>query len=105
MIFEYDDVIYANINGVGCGTLRTTGVNNVKSQPNQISVYPNPATTALTIQSTNKINQIIITNLIGQTVYTLTCNTEQVQVNVANLPGGVYFVKINGSEVKKFVKE
>jgi len=70
-----------------------------------ISVIPNPAATSLTIQSNEPINQITITNLLGQTIFTHNHNTEQVQIDVANLPSGVYFVKINDCEVRKFVKE
>lgn len=81
---------------------------NVKQVPPSlpdISFYPNPATTSLTITSTNKISQLTITNLLGQTVYTHEYNTQKAEVNVADLPTGVYFIKINGSEVRKFVKE
>ena len=70
-----------------------------------LSIYPNPTTTELTIGSPNKITQLIITNLIGQQVYTHEYNTETVQVNVACLPSGIYFIKINGSEVRRFIKE
>jgi hypothetical protein len=71
----------------------------------QFHLYPNPATTSLTISSTNNINSITITNLLCQTVYTHKYNSEQVQVDVSYLPNGVYFIKVNGSAVRKFVKE
>jgi hypothetical protein len=32
-------------------------------------------------------------------------NSDQIQVDVSTLPAGLYFVKVNGSEVRKFVKE
>ena len=70
-----------------------------------IESYPNPATTSLTITSANKITNVTITNLVGQTVYTHSCNSEKVQVDVSGLPTDIYFVKVNGSEVRKFVKE
>jgi len=54
---------------------------------------------------TNKITQIAITSLLGQKVYTYEYNSEQAQINVADLPASLYFIKINGSETKKFVKE
>ncbi|MFI5195784.1 MAG: T9SS type A sorting domain-containing protein [Chitinophagales bacterium] len=71
---------------------------------NKIEIYPNPTTTELTITSTNKLTKVAISNLLGQTVYTHEYNTEQVQVSVADLPKGIYFVKVNGTEVRKFVK-
>jgi hypothetical protein len=71
---------------------------------NEFSLYPNPVHNILTITAAN-IYQVIITNVVGQTVYTRQYNTQQVQINVADLPIGVYFAKVNGTEVRKFVKE
>lgn len=79
-------------------------VQNITSN-NTINIYPNPATTELTISSSNLITSIAITNILGQTVYTHEYNSQQVQVDVADLPKGMYLVRINGSEVRKFVKE
>ena len=70
-----------------------------------VIIYPNPTSTALTITSPDKITSIAITNLLGQTLYTHAYDAPQVQVDVADLPPGMYFVRISGSEVKKFVKE
>jgi len=71
-----------------------------------ITVYPNPATTSLVIQSASQpINQIDITNLVGQTMYSNEYNAQQVNVNIADLPAGIYFVKVNGWVTRKFIKE
>jgi len=70
-----------------------------------LSIYPNPASTFLNINAHLPINQITITSLLGQTVYTQNYNANEVQVDVSALPSGVYFVKVNDSEVRKFVKE
>ena len=70
-----------------------------------IKVYPNPAKSELNITSSTVINNITIANLMGVAVYTHDPKTEHTQIDVANLPVGVYIIKINGSEVKKFVKE
>ena len=81
------------------------GIKNVVAG-STLSIFPNPATTELTIQSTNEpIKQITITNLLGQTVYNQMHSTDKVQVNISSLPTGVYFVKVNDTEVRKFVKE
>jgi len=84
-------------------TTNRVGISEIITISN-IMIYPNPATTTLTI-SANQINQITINNLLGQTMYSHECNSPQVQVDVANFPPGVYFVKINSNEVRKFVKE
>ena len=71
-----------------------------------LDIFPNPATNLLTIQSTNNpVKQITINNILGQMVYTNECNSPEVQVDISTYPAGVYFIKINGSEVRKFVKE
>ena len=71
----------------------------------EITLFPNPTITSLTISSSQKITTLSITNLLSQKVYSNEYNSEKVQVNVSALPGGIYFVKINGADVRKFVKE
>jgi len=90
------DNFYVGVEGEGVPIIQ----NN-----NHINLYPNPATTFITITSKNPIIQITVTNLLGQVLYTHNYNTEQVQIDIADLPQGVYFVKVNGVDVKKFVKE
>ena len=89
-------------------------VNNIVAT-NSLTIFPNPATTSLTIQSpTQPITQITITNLFGQTVYNqpTTANCKSLTVDVSGLPNGMYFVKINDSDPStslrmtyKFAKE
>ncbi len=82
-----------------------TAVPQVAPVVNQTEMYPNPASAELTITSTSKITSIAINNLVGQTMYSGEYNTNKAEVNVASLPAGIYLVKINGAEVRKFVKE
>ena len=89
------------INALPC----VTGVNDVTADQESITVFPNPATAELTITCPAKINQVAISNIMGQTIYNKAYNTMQVVINVADLPAGVYFAKINGTEVKRFLKQ
>lgn len=83
-----------------------SSVKPVSAPGSQLMVFPNPAHDQLTISSAiQRIHQIAITNLIGQTVYSNYYNNEEVQVDVADLRAGMYLVKINGTEVRKFVKQ
>ncbi len=70
-----------------------------------IDIYPNPTQNTLTITSANKITSISIYDLVGELVYFNSCNSEKLEADVSNLMPGVYFVKINEIEVKRFVKE
>lgn len=74
-------------------------------QNRDLKLYPNPAFDLITVSSGEKIGSICIINLLGQTVYKNTCQRKELQVNITDLPAGVYLVKINGIDVRKFVKQ
>jgi len=86
-----------------------TGINELMAIDEQISVYPNPATTLLHIhQSLPSPNQqLIITDLLGNEVYTETLpSIVNYQLSIANWNAGLYFYEIRtekGSERGKFV--
>ena len=80
----------------------------------ELSVYPNPATTQITVSSSENINSVAITNLLGQIVYlqTAPANCQLIHLDVAALPSGIYLVKVNGASagaepvvVREFAKE
>ncbi len=90
----------------GIGDCPALEINNtLKHQFANVQIYPNPAMSELIIKSTEKITRLTITNLLGQQLYTHEYITDSVQVNVAGLPNGIYYIKINGNEVRRFVKE
>ena len=101
------DSVFANKDGWiidNIGLMYYTESVPIIQNNNLISIYPNPTTTELTITSRDKINTVTISNLLGQVMYSHEYNTTQVQVNIADLPKGIYFIKVNGTEVRKFVK-
>jgi hypothetical protein len=76
-----------------------------------LSKLVNPAYEILNINLQNSlIENCIITNALGQTVYNSTNEinaNHKIQLNIANLSAGVYFVKVrasNGSYNAKFIK-
>lgn len=71
---------------------------------NEISIYPNPVTTTLNIFAIEKINKVVISNIFGQTLYEQQYNGPYSQINVADFPSGIYLIRINGSEIRKFEK-
>ena len=102
--YEEDRMMFHKINGLACGDPLPSAVPNIV-QEKQLQLYPNPTQNELTISSTTTITHITIANLIDQTLYNNEYNTPEVKVNVAGLSPGLYLIRINDTEVRKFVKE
>lgn len=80
-----------------------TSVNGLSSRG--LTVFPNPTTSWLTISAPQMISSVVIYDMLGQVVLDRAYTSEQVQINVSDLAASLYFVKVNGSLVGKFVKE
>jgi len=66
------------------------------------NIYPNPATNFVKI-SGKDVTDIEIINALGQTVYKNDNANGEACISTGNLEAGVYFVKTNGTEIKKLV--
>lgn len=92
---------------------RIIGLKDKGLSTNNINLYPNPSQENFTISLTNKAKEnvsIEVVNAMGQIVYTTTINesSKSTTINAANWNNGVYFVRINSTEmhsVIKFVKQ
>jgi len=62
-----------------------------------MSVYPNPVSSSMTISSDEMISSVEVVNVIGQTVASQSVNAKQTTVNTSALNSGVYFVKIQNN--------
>lgn len=81
-------------------------IKNIDSKPVGYSIYPNPARFLLNIQTTEQIETINITNIIGQTVFGhIYNNIQRVQFSIQDWPTGIYFLRINNAYVQKLIKE
>ena len=74
---------------------------------NTFSIYPNPASTSITIKGDNFENEEIeIYNMLGQKVMGKNLITNESTVDISNLANGVYVVYfINAKASHKFVKQ
>ena len=76
---------------------------------NDFSMYPNPATTTVTLESLFSIKSVEIYNVMGQKVLANQAAGEVHILDVANLPSGIYLVRVtdqNGNKgIKKLVKK
>ena len=68
-----------------------------------IAVYPNPASTVLTVKSNGNVNSVKLINTIGQVVYTSTTTSN---IDVSSFNKGVYLIQVdtdNGTSTQKVV--
>ncbi len=102
-----DGIFWAKIPTVR-GT--STGISPVNNNIANISIYPNPTSSTLNIESgSNIIQSITIFDIAGREVYkSKNLKSLNQSINVNNFPSGIYIVKLdleNGSYMGKFVKE
>jgi Secretion system C-terminal sorting domain len=76
-----------------------TGFNEHNSILNRIKIYPNPFSSKLEIQSSEKLRQIIIYDLLGETVYQkeFTTNKTEEELNLSFLQLGIYFLNLKNT--------
>ena len=75
---------------------------------NSVLVYPNPASEQLTVKLSASFEQLEITNLLGQVIYTANVNDTEFTINVNDYRSGVYFIRLTGNQgvaTKKFIRE
>lgn len=80
--------------------------NSITEYEDRFEIFPNPVENTLFIRSNDKINSVVIYNVVGISILNVSNNFEN--IGVADLHDGIYFVKINtdyGEIIKRFVKK
>ncbi len=107
---NYAVIVYQN----GCSDTsfcyNVTNVNINEIGVSDFTLYPNPTINTLTIQFNTPITNgsIVLTNTMGQVVYTAVSNQKSIILNLKSLPAGLYFVHVitdKGSTIQKVVKQ
>jgi len=118
---QYSPTCYVHSNGIycvyvidsdgcrdsSCVSVDVLSINKFNTNVNVISIYPNPSTSSLTIE-TPQNSTIEIINLEGQIVKSLAGKAGNTTIDVSAIPAGIYFVEIKSEKVvtvKKFIKE
>jgi len=74
-----------------------------------ISIYPNPASNLLNVNTNNKVfTNVEIVNIAGKTVRKEIISNSNCQIDISNLSSGIYFITISDKFNKmtlKFIKE
>jgi hypothetical protein len=98
---------YVDKSGTVCGSFVAVpvAIQNINEVNSSVNIFPNPAHDKLNITSNGGIREVTIGNLLGQTLLMGTYDQYRVEMDISDLPSGVYFVKINGYSAAKFIKE
>jgi hypothetical protein len=69
-------------------------------------LYPNPSHSVLTVEHSPEARTLDIVNTLGQVVKTIkpTPNAAQTDIKTADLTNGIYFLRVNQTEMIRFVK-
>jgi hypothetical protein len=84
----------------------TTGVNQFINYPNEVTVFPNPATETLYIECILKNATLYITDILGNKVKQAGVENELTTIDISSLGKGIYFLNVktvNNVITKKFI--
>lgn len=81
-----------------CIAITTVGLDN--NELNTIVMYPNPATTSVTIAEITQPSSIIITDLNGRVIFATYVNKTTLEVELENYASGVYLVNVVNEQFK-----
>ena len=86
----------------------SSGINDL--QESRLSIYPNPATDKITIETSGETigSSLTLLNIEGQQLITSQITQQKTQLDISSLPSGVYFVRLTNDrtvEVGKFIKK
>jgi len=103
--FDYNAPIITNTT---LNTLQAaTGIQNLNS--GSFELYPNPSNGIVTVNSSNLISKIMVINVLGEVVKSITADSKHVIVDITDLKSNVYFLQLtdekNQTIIKKIVKE
>lgn len=77
----------------------TLGVKDIETKLS-VSLYPNPTNGILNMNYKDAIDVVYVFNLMGQKVESIFPNRKNSQINMSNLPSGMYVVEIQSKEKK-----
>jgi PKD repeat protein len=81
-----------------------TSVGIPEHQNNEVQVFPNPATSILTIEADYEMTLIEVSDMSGRKVHSQKATANKATVSLEGLHAGVYFIHMYGRETSSIVK-
>jgi hypothetical protein len=104
----YAVIVSENGCDVQSSCFTVASVRLIEEASNDLDIFPNPAVESITISTGNAImDQLRIVNLNAQTVFEDVPNSSTAEINVEDLPSGVYLIEVISNQLvitKKLIK-
>jgi hypothetical protein len=85
------------------------GISGIMGENSDVNLYPNPATSSVSIESSDNIDRIIVNDLTGREIISQIINGRKAEVDMNGLPKGSYLFRIIGNDrfisTKKVIKQ
>lgn len=104
IFFDYNFPVATN----DANTTFATLSNQVITNDNSVKIYPNPATTAVTVAADNDLDSITVYDAQGRIVEFIKVNGVEKTIDVTQLSKGIYILDIvsqTGRKIEKLIKE
>jgi hypothetical protein len=79
------------------------GINQYSTSSNEVTIYPNPNNGNFVVTTTENTNSIIVTDILGNVLLSVTPTNISTNITLSAQPSGVYFIKAiaNGTQTVK----
>ena len=85
-------------------TSLTEGVEENSESQAFVTFHPNPTNSLVTITGEN-LRQAEVRNMLGQQILSVQCKGNELRIDMAALPAGIYFVTVTDEEGRKCVRK
>ncbi len=96
--FDLNAPVWTNItSNTIVDVIPACAVGVAENEPDELSIFPNPASVQLTLRSTAPIGEVTVYNLMGQSVLlSQFVDAQELQIGVAVWPKGIYLLHAQG---------
>jgi len=104
IFFDYNFPIDTGL----ANTVFQTLSNSVFEIDSSVAIYPNPATTEITVKANSNIKSIQLYDAQGRIILTSLTDSSEWKLNISSYSKGIYFLKITtekGAQVQKLLKD
>lgn len=81
------------------------GLSHVCDDAPSVVVYPNPAESIVNVKGLTLGNHVEILTSLGSRLTMFKAESEEQTLDVSQLPSGIYFIRINSTQVVQFIKK